>query len=386
MSTPLRIGLDLSCTAETPLTGIGYAALQQITALAESHADCALSIFAAGGTDARDLIDRQFPNIAKKRVYARARLAKYYAWTRLEWPPMEWFCGPMDLAHNLCHALPATSNAQRVVTVHDLSVFRHPETHTARTVDVQSTLLKQSAAKADHLIAVSAFTKQELIDVLNVDADRITVVPNGVDLEVFHQDWDDDRFDGLRDRLKLGRRYLMYLGSIEPRKNVVRLIEAYAQLRDRIADCPKLLLAGNPAWGAEPALEAIARHKRNNDIVQAGYLDRTDVIMLLRNAAACIYPSLYEGFGLPVLEAMAARTPVIASDLPPVREFAGDTVLLVPPNDVEALTYAMVETLDNPSAATARVKRAQESVKEFTWAKSAQTLMRVYEKIGAGRM
>ncbi len=383
MSTPLRIGLDLSCTAETPLTGIGYAALHQITALANGESDCTLRIFAAGGKDARELIARQFPSIPRKRVLPRARLAKYYAWTRLEWPPMEWFCGPMDIAHNLCHALPATSHAQRVVTVHDLSVFRHPETHTARTVDVQSTLLKQSVAKADHLIAVSEFTKQELVEVLHADPDSITVVPNGVDIDEFQLALNEEQLNRIRETLGLHGRYFMYLGTIEPRKNVVRLVEAYAQFRDRIKDCPKLLLAGNPAWGSATALDAIARHTTNNDIIQAGYLDRTDVITLLRNAAACIYPSIYEGFGLPVLEAMAAGTPVIASDIPPVREVAGDTAILVPSHDTEALADAMQEILENESEATARVERASLRAQELTWRNSAAKLLACYQDVHA---
>lgn len=377
MSTPLRIGLDLSCTAETPLTGIGYAALHQINALSEQ--DCDLRIFAAGGADARELIQGQFPNFTRKRVFARARLAKYYAWTRLQWPPMEWFCGPIDIAHNLCHALPATSHAKRIVTVHDLSVFRHPETHTPRTVEVQSTLLRQAIAHADHLIAVSEFTKQELVDVLDAKPDSITVVPNGVNVEEFQADIDEDALAQLRTKLSLNERYFMYLGSIEPRKNVIRLVEAYATLRDQIADCPKLLIAGNPAWGSAPILEAIKHHTKNEDIIQAGYLDRADVIALLRNAIACVYPSLYEGFGLPVLEAMAAETPVIASDTPAIAEVANGTAMLVPPDDTDALAEAMQEVIEQPS--TDHITKGLDRARELTWDKSAENLAACYQHI-----
>ncbi len=379
MSPPLRIGLDLSCTAETPLTGIGYAALHQIQALAEINPRCALSIFAAGGSDARELIGRQFPSITHKHVFPRARLAKYYAWTRLQWPPIEWFCGEIDIAHNLCHATPATKRARRVVTVHDLSVFRHPETHTPRTIEVQTTLLRQSIAKADHLIAVSKFTKQELVDVLDADPDSITVVPNGVDIDAFQQEIDEDAFEALRKKLSLPGPYFMYLGSIEPRKNIVRLIEAYAQLRERTPDCSKLLLAGNPAWGSDPILETIARHTKNGDIVQAGYLDRADIIMLLKNAIACVYPSLYEGFGLPVLEAMAAGTPVVASATPAITEVADGAAMLVLPDDTDALTEAMRDALDNPSAD--RITRGMQRARELTWDKSAEQLVACYQHI-----
>jgi alpha-1,3-rhamnosyl/mannosyltransferase len=377
VSTPLRIGLDLSCTAETPLTGIGYAALHQVHALIKR--ECALKVFAAGGVDARELIANHFQDIENKRVYPRARLAKYYAWTRLQWPPMEWFCGDIDIAHNLCHALPATSKAQRVVTVHDLSVFRHPETHTPRTVDVQTRLLRQSVAKADHLIAVSAFTKQELIDVLDAEPDSITVVPNGVNIDEFQCETDEDALRAIRNQLGLNGRYLMYLGSIEPRKNVVRMIEAYAQLRDRLTECPKLLIAGNPAWGSAPALEAIELNTKNADIIQAGYLDRSDVIALLRNATACVYPSLYEGFGLPVLEAMVAETPVIASDTPAIAEVADGAAMLVPPEDTGALSEAMHDTIEQPS--TDRVNRGLDRARELTWDHSAEKLDACYQHV-----
>ncbi len=381
MSAPLRIGLDLSCTAETPLTGIGYAALHQINALSHTQPACALSVFAAGGTDARELINAQYPDIDRKRVFPRARLAKYYAWTRLQWPPIEWFCGEIDIAHNLCHALPATKSARRIVTVHDLSVFRHPETHTPRTVHVQTTLLRQTVAKADHLIAVSEFTKQELVDVLSANPDSITVVPNGVEVEAFQQPIDEDACTKLREKLGLSGHYFMYLGSIEPRKNIVRLVEAYAQLREQIADCPKLLLVGNPAWGAAPSLESIARHNRDNDIVHTGYLERGDAIMLLRNTLACVYPSRYEGFGLPVLEAMAAGTPVIASDTPAISEVAAGAARLVPPEDPSEIAEAMNEMLQRTPETNARIERGYARANELTWTHSAEALYACYQNV-----
>ena len=292
---------------------------------------------------------------------------------------MERFCGDIDIAHNLCHALPATSRAYRVVTVHDLSVFRHPETHTPRTVEVQTTLLRQSVAKADHLIAVSEFTKQELIDVLDADPDSITVVPNGVNIEAFQGELDEDAFQEIRNKLGLNDQYFMYLGSIEPRKNVIRLVETYALLRDRLAECPKLLIAGNPAWGSAPALDAIEQNTKNGDIIQAGYLDRADVIALLRNAAACVYPSLYEGFGLPVLEAMAAETPVIASDTPAIAEVADGAALLVPPEDTGALADAMHDIIKRRS--TDRITRGLHRARELTWDKSAARLAACYQHV-----
>lgn len=374
-----RVALDVSCAAESPITGIGYAAIYQLRALlARNDPEFRFALFAAGGGGGAAILDREFSG-HPARFIPFARLAKYYAWNNLNWPPIEWFAGPARIAHNFSHQVPSTSRAIKVVTVHDLSMFRHPETHTARAVEVQQTLLRNTAKCADHIVAVSESCKSELIDVLHVPADRIHVIHNGVNTAEFDIQFDARRLNELRQMHNIQGDYIIHLGTLEPRKNLARLCEAYAQLQARREDLPKLVIVGAVGWGADPILKAIA--SLGDAVIRPGYLSRADAILLLRGARACVYPSLYEGFGLPVLEAMAARTPVITSNVSALPEVAGDAALYIDPNNAESIARAIEQVLDDPATAASRVTIGRARAESFSWESSAAKLADLYRDL-----
>jgi glycosyltransferase involved in cell wall biosynthesis len=269
----------------------------------------------------------------------------------------------------------------RLVTVHDLSVFRYPETHTERTVEVQTRLLRQCASEADALVAVSQNCKDELIDLLNVPAEHIHVVPNGVDLAEFQGDLDSGALDALKKRLGVTRDYFIQLGTIEPRKNIPRLLEAYNRLLKQRHDVPQLVFVGKPGWKSEQSFRPMRPLVDGNYVVYGGYVAREEAVLLLRGARACIYPSLYEGFGLPVLEAMAARTPVITSNVSSLPEVAAGAALFVDPTTPEAITSAMAEILDDPDTAAIRVRRGYKRACSLTWDASAAALAQLYRSL-----
>ena len=373
----LDVALDVSCAAEMPVTGIGYAALYQIRALiARSEPAMRFVGFATGAPEGGEIVRRELGGAFPCRFLPRARLAKYYAWTRLNWPPIEWFAGPVRIAHNFCHQSPASSHAIKVVTVHDLSMFRHPETHTPRMVGVQQTLLRHAAKHADQIVAVSESCKREFIELLGVVADRVCVIHNGVDTREFDVPFDGRRLNELRQTHGIEGDYIIHLGTIEPRKNLVRLCEAYRQLRDRRNDVPQLVIAGAVGWGAGPILDAVSA--LGNGVARPGYVSRADAVMLLRGARACVYPSLYEGFGLPVLEAMAARTPVITSSVSALPEVAGDAALYVDPRDPGSIASAIATVLDDPASAVQRVAFGRARAEAMSWEASAEKLAALY--------
>jgi alpha-1,3-rhamnosyl/mannosyltransferase len=378
----MRIAFDVSCAAESPLTGMAYAAIRQLDALRALSPDLDVCLFATGDRTGPDTLKRALPDYTDQRVYRRARLLKHYFWTSLLWPPVERFTGPVDIAHGLCHQTPATRKALRVVTVHDLSCYRVPETHTARMVKVQRRLLEQSARVADHIVTVSENAREELITLLNVAPYRVTAVPNGVCLEEFETPLDKSQLAATKQELGVERPYFIHLGTIEPRKNIGTLLEAYSQLRDSISDIPQLVLVGKEGWKSKDVMKSLPEF--GDDVVHAGYLNRVDAIALLRDAAACVYPSIYEGFGLPILEAMAARTPVVASNRSAIPEVAGDCAVLVDPDSPEAIAQAMGQVLDDTDATQARVEAAQARARTFTWERSAQELMALYDRLTEG--
>lgn len=378
----IRIALDLSCVMEARPTGVGYAAAYQMRALFAQARDFDFRLVATrprGGSDAladcRDVFTR-------RTVLPWAGLARYYLWSWFDWPPIEWFSGEVDLAHNPSHQVPSTRNALRIVTVHDLSFIRVPETHTPRNIRIQTALIEQCVRRADAFVAVSESCKHELMDVFDVPADKIHHVPNGVCLDEFPVDHDAEALAALETRLGLTPPYFIHLGTVEPRKNIPRLLEAHARLRDRFSgDCPQLVFVGRPGWLCEPIYEAIRTHAATGRVVDAGYLDRAEALLLLRGAAACVYPSLYEGFGLPVLEAMASRTPVITSNTSSLPEVVGDTGVLVDPMDVDALEAAMADMVEKPEKARSRLDAACDRAHTFTWDRSASMLAELYRRL-----
>ncbi|HRK34861.1 MAG TPA: glycosyltransferase family 1 protein [Candidatus Hydrogenedentes bacterium] len=375
-----HIAIDASCAAESPVTGIGYAAIYQMRALlAKSDPRFHFTFFASGDQNGREILRREMGG-DKRLVYVpRARLAKYYAWTRLNWPPIEWFTGAARIAHNLCHQTPATSRALKLVTVHDLSAFRHPETHTPRMVTVQRTLLRHSARYADRLIAVSQHCADELQEVLSVPADKISVIPNGVNIGEFDRPFDDAAFDNLKLEHDIKRDYLIHVGTIEPRKNLLRLLEAYRIAAQQGDDFPQLVLVGAVGWNADPILTAI--HEMKGNVLRPGYLTRAEVILLLRGARACIYPSLYEGFGLPVLEAMAARTPVVTSQTTALPGVAGDAAFYIDPMNVDSIAHALAEIVVDSDELRRRVEAGRRRAEQLSWEASASKLASLYESL-----
>ena len=376
----LRIILDLSSALERPRTGVGYVALHQASALAGLDAALDLRVF---GTRARGvaLPPEWRLGFSRSFVVPGARRLKLALWPRCNWPPVEWFCGPADVAHGLFHLLPAASNARRMVTVHDLVVFRHPETHTAETVRIHRRLLLHAARHADALIAVSESCRQDILDVLNVPPEKVFVVPNGVRIGDFEGELDSAALARCRQRLGMQRDYWIFVGTIEPRKNLPRLLAAYRRVADRFPECPDLLLVGRSGWHAEPVFQAIRELRLEERVRHAGYLGRSDVILLLRGAAACLYPSLYEGFGLPVLEAMAAGVPVLTSNVSAMPEVIGACGVLTDPEDVDALEAGMETLLLRPDACARMAAQARQRARAFSWEASATRLAEVYRVV-----
>ena len=173
--------------------------------------------------------------------------------------------------------------------------------------------------------------------------------------------------------------YIVHLGTIEPRKNLVRLCEAFKDLRQRRKDVPKLVIVGAVGWNAGPILAAIAA--LGSSATRPGYLSRADAVLLLRGARACVYPSMYEGFGLPVLEAMAARTPVVTSKVTALPEVAGGAALYVDPFDSESIARAIEDLLDDPAAAAARVATGRQRAEAMSWDSSAEKLASLYKTL-----
>ena len=367
----MRIALDTTPLLG-PRTGIGryvQSLARELGLTAERNGDDVLGV--ALTTRGRGALPGLLPpgvRAAGPRVPARLL---HRLWTHVEWPPSTLMSGPVDLFHATNFVLPPPGRSAGVVTIHDLSFLHRPETVT-RAVEAFRELVPLSIRRARSVITPSGAVAAELVDAYGVPEDKISVTHLGVDPSWFQSSPPDGP---LRERLGLPARYFVFVGNLEPRKNLPLLLDAFRVLVDAEPEAPGLALVGPQGWG--PALDLRGLPKRS--VVFTGYQEERELQSLVAGAEALLYPSLYEGFGLPPLEAFAAGTPVVASDLPVIREVVGTApVTLVPPGDAEALAAALLHRarLSGPSDADADAGRAR--AREFTWAATAAATRDTY--------
>jgi len=301
-------------------------------------------------------------------------------WHRLRLPlPAETFTGPVDLFHSPDFVLPPLRRARGLLTVHDLAFLRLPECADPGLRAYLSQVVPRSLARADHVLADSQNTKRDLMHLLNVPGERISVVPAGVEPR-FRPIEDEGELHRVQRRYELDQPFILSLGTLEPRKNYVRLIEAHAWLRRQMPRAPNLVIVGGRGWLYEDIFAA-ARKWGDGGVRFLGFVPDEDLPALYSLAALFVFPSLYEGFGIPPLEAMACGTPVVCSDRPSLPETAGDAALMVDAEDVEGLAAAMRQVLEDEALRARLVERGFAQAQRFTWEKAAQKLLAAYQEI-----
>lgn len=262
---------------------------------------------------------------------------------------------------------PARGDTPFVSTVHDLTPLTHPEWHAARTLVGFLPLWERTVERAARFLCVSHTTAKDLVARYPETASRVRVTPNGVDLDFFSPADDPSARRRTRQRYSAGQPFLLYLGTLEPRKNVEALVVACERMWGRRRSRPDLVLAGGAGWKTAALHRRIARSPFRDKIHVAGYAAREAARELYRAAEVFVYPSLAEGFGLPVLEAMACGTPVVASTADALVEVGGEAALYAPPRDVEALSRAIEQALEDQPLRGRLAAAGLERARQFPW-------------------
>ena len=266
---------------------------------------------------------------------------------------------------------PARGDVPFVSVVHDLTAVTHPEWHSARTLVGFLPLWQRTVERAAAFLCVSDTTARELCSTYPEIRPRVSVAHNGVE-ESFFPMADSTSAERTRRRFAAGRPFLLSLGTLEPRKNLETLVAACERLWARRRARPDLVLAGGPGWKASALHRRIARSPFRDKIHLPGYASRPLAADLYRAAEAFVYPSLAEGFGLPVAEAMACGTPVVASDIDALREVAGDAAIYAPPRDVAALDRAIECALEDETTRERLRAAGPPRAALFTWRAAAE--------------
>src|SRR5260221_5714354 len=378
MNSPV-IGIDYTPAYEQG-GGIGRYVRELIAALAEHDQDTAYRLFVAGAGK-RGLPPLPGPSFQ----WAASRISPAWfarLWHRARLPlPVEWWTGPVTLFHATDFVLPPTRAATRtVLTVHDLSFARTPEAASPSLKRYLDRVVPRSVHRADHVLADSQAAKDDLITLYGVQSDKITVLLSGVNPR-FQPVRDPEILSAVRDRYRIGDAlYILAIGTIQPRKNFERLIEAFAVLPQDL-HAVHLVIAGGSGWLQAPIYAVVQALGLQERVHFIGFAEDADLPALYSGARCLAFPSLYEGFGLPVLEAMACGVPVLTSNVSSLGEVAGDAALLVDPLSTEQITAALSRLLTDEGLRADLVTRGHTQAKRFSWDKAAQQLQQVYADV-----
>ena len=375
--SPLSVGFDATPLLGRP-TGVGAFCSGALTGLS-TMSSVEVSAFAISWRR-RHGIAALVPSGVAIRQRAMPARPLHAAWGRTSSPPVEWFIGRHDVVHGTNFVVPPTRHAARVVTVHDLTVLRYPELCDPPTLAFPD-LIRRAVAEGAWVHTPSKFVADEVIAELSVDPERVRAVHHGIP----RGPDPDDRRPRTAIRLPEGcTRYVLAIGTIEPRKDYPLLVSAFDAASVDRRDVA-LVVVGSDGWGAERFRAAVEASPVRGRIMQCGYLDDRSLAGALEGASVLAYPSRYEGFGFPPLQAMAAGVPVVATAAGAVPEVVGDGAMLVPPGGRDELADALSQVLDGGPAIDELVERGRQRSGGFSWESCAGGLAELYRDAHRGQ-
>lgn len=302
------------------------------------------------------------------------------AWSTVGFPPVEWVSPSFDILHNVEMAYPIATRKPEVVTIHDLGPLTHPEWFSQSRPRLKRAAVERAARKADCVICVSQATADAYVGLVgDAAADRVRVIHEGVG-EFFFQAPEADPLADLADLPPEGTPFFLWMGSkLNPRKNLDRIVEGFERASGEIPH--HLVLAGAVGWDAEAVLEQIRQSPVSDRIHRPGFVTDAQLRALYRRATGFLYVSRLEGFGLPILEAMASGGAVVTSSVSSMPEVAGDAALLVDPLDVDAIAHAAVRLATDADLRADLVSRGSARARTFNWATCARAVADVYRTL-----
>jgi len=377
----MRIGIDYTAAVRQG-AGIGRYTRQLVHALIDLDTQNEYVLLVAGaGVSHSAVQDLDSRGNVRSVILPVSDHTLAVLWHRLRLPLwVELASGVLDVFHSPDFTLPPVRKAKTVVTVHDLSFMRVPQCSEPSLRSYLLQVVPASVHRADMVLADSECTKSDLCELLDVDPARVEVIYAGVE-QRFRRVQDAHLLRAVRERYHLPSRFILGLGTLQPRKNFERLIEAYAHVRSKLGDEISLVIAGGRGWMYQGIFQRVEELGLQDMVCFPGYVADEDLPALYTLADLFVFPSLYEGFGLPPLEAMACEIPVVTSNVSSLPEVVGDAALMVDPHDVRALAEAMQEFLSDRDLRIEMVRRGVVRAQRFSWSQAARKLLDVYRKM-----
>jgi len=374
----LRIGIDAHSVG-TKLGGNESYAVNLIEALAQIDSVNNYTIYVTTN-EARDRFTDRWPNFKVRSTLPHTPLIRIPLTLSAELRKR-----PVDVLH-VQFTAPPFCPCPVVVSIHDLSFEHLPETFKRRSRTQLRLTVRRSARRATRILSLSEHTRRDIIETYRIDAEKVSAIPLAA-ADHFRPVADNRELQRVRHKYGIDGDYILCVGSIQPRKNVARLIRAYALLRGNFSadKLPKLVLVGKCAWLYDETLRTLEKTGVKDTSVVTGYVPESDLPALYSGALCFVYPSYFEGFGLPPLEAMKCGTPVIVGNRTSLPEVVGDAALSVDPFDIEAIAAAITRLMNNSALRDELSVRGQERARMFSWQHTAEETLKIYTEVAQDR-
>ncbi|MFN2214366.1 MAG: glycosyltransferase family 4 protein [Anaerolineales bacterium] len=371
----MRIGIDATALPPQPV-GAGNYIIQLIRALVKANFDHQLVIYTQQHSP--DLINLPADAEVEWRIVSDMTPGFRLVWEQTSFPGLI-RRDKVNLLHSLHYTKPLRLQCASVVTFHDMTFFLYPQLHTRARRLFFPPMMKLSAKQADEIVTVSESTRRDVIRLLGVDPDKVSATQLGVDAS-FRVIDDLQAKKVIVTKYDLPEEFILYLGTIEPRKNLPLLMRAYRLLVDSGTRL-KLILVGKYGWMYQEVFNLVSELNLEDMVRFTGYIPQDELPLVYNLASLFVYPTIYEGFGIPVLEAMACGVPVISSDIASLPEIVGEAGILVPAGDLGAYFSAMKLVTDDQDLRGKLIDQGKLRASEFSWERTAQLTQQVYQKV-----
>ncbi|TKJ34733.1 hypothetical protein CEE39_02090 [bacterium (candidate division B38) B3_B38] len=378
----MRIAIDLRPALKKG-TGVGTYVQNLVENLAQIDQENRYFLFSSS---LRDRLPRErlsLPDNFSIKDYRIPVRVLNFLWHRYRFPPVDYLIGAVDITHSPHPLMMPAKKGKRIITIHDLFFWEYPEMTKGEIKRDYLTLAELHAHLADVIIAASENTKKDIIRLLKVPEEKVRVIYDGV-AESFRHRLPSQSLAFLRKQFSLDGDYLLFVGTIEPRKNLVNLLRAFQGVVKRGFGGLKLVIVGERGWRTEEFDKELQSPELKGRVVLTGYLGPEELAGLYQAARMLTFPSLGEGFGLPLVEAMASGIPIIASDTSCIPEVVGDAAILVDPYNHKEIEQAICSLLTDTELAEKLTRRGLERSCRFSWKETAKQTLQLYRQIGGG--
>lgn len=383
----MKIGIDIRCLSEGRRTGVEEYAINLLDNVFKEDNKNDYVLFLNSWRSPKIDLEwlKKYKNVHIKKFNFPNKILNLFLWY-FNWPKLDNFLGGVDIFFmpNL-NFVALSPKSKLILTMHDLSFEYFPETFSLKRqwwhIFVNP---KRLSKRADKILAVSESTKEDLINVYKIDSKKITVIYNGISDDFLKLDRNNPKLLMVKEKYKLPFNFIFFLGTFEPRKNISGIIKAYEFLREeghKDLDKYKLIIAGSKGWRTKAIERSIAKSKYNKDIQWIKFIENEDKVFVYNLAALFVYPSFFEGFGIPPLEALKCGVPVVASNNSSIVETVGDAGLIVDANRPDEIALAAREFLLNKNLNDKFAIKRNQQLQKFSWVKSAKRFLEIVDEL-----